>query len=266
MCIAPKKRAITITLRGRMGSPGWDPIARLALPKACHSLVGEGVVVTANAFDDRKTRHGWPMGLRPEAKAAVPHPLTPAAGVPSSSEPLDRLFVLMEHELRGLAHRRLAAERDGHTLSTTALVHETYLKLAAQNRVQWADRAHVFALGAQAMRRILIDYARRHRRIRERVRYDSLDAARTDGEGKAVQLAAEARSEELLALDEALEKLSAFDERLGRVVECRFFAGYTEEETATALGVTARTVARDWVKAKEWLYQELREGRDNSDG
>jgi RNA polymerase sigma factor (TIGR02999 family) len=249
-----------------MGSPGWDPFARLALPNGCLTFVGERVVVTANACDDQKTRHGWPMGVHPEAKApAPPGAFIPPAGVPSSSEPLDRLFVLIEHELRGLAHRRLAAERDGHTLSTTALVHETYLKLAGQNRVQWSDRGHVFALGAQAMRRILIDYARRHRRIRERVRYDSIDAARTDGDGKAVQLAAEARSEELLALDEALEKLSAFDERLARVVECRFFAGYTEEETATALGVTARTVARDWVKAKEWLYQELREGRDNSD-
>jgi RNA polymerase sigma factor (TIGR02999 family) len=162
--------------------------------------------------------------------------------------------------LRGVAHRRLAGERDGHTLSTTALVHEAYLKLASQDRVQWADRGHVFALAAQAMRRILIDYARRHRRIRERVRYDSADAtAVTDADARAIQLAAEHRSEELLALDEALDRLTAFDERLGRVVECRFFAGYTEEETAAALGVTPRTVARDWVKAKEWLYRELGE-------
>lgn len=186
----------------------------------------------------------------------APHP--PAAG----RDALDRLFVLVEDELRGLAHRRLAGERDGHTLSTTALVNEAYLKLAGQQRVAWSDRGHVFALAAQAMRRILIDYARRHRRIRERVRYDSADASReTDAEARAVQLAAEQRSEELLALDEALDRLSAFDERLGRVVECRFFAGYTEEETATALGVTPRTVARDWVKAREWLYRELEEKR-----
>ena len=208
------------------------------------------------------------MGVHPEAKApAIDAAMTPP-GPASDRDALDRLFVLIENDLRGLAHRRLAAERDGHTLSTTSLVHETYLKLAAQQRVQWSDRGHVFALAAQAMRRILIDYARRHRRIRERVRYDSLDAARTDGDGEAnaVHLAAEARSEELIALDEALERLSAFDERLGRVVECRFFAGYTEEETAEALGVTARTVARDWVKAKEWLYRELNERRESDNG
>jgi RNA polymerase sigma factor (TIGR02999 family) len=201
------------------------------------------------------------MGAHPEAKSPAIDAAIGPPGPASDRAALDRLFVLIEDELRGLAHRRLAAERDGHTLSTTALVHEAYLKLAAQQRVQWSDRGHVFALAAQAMRRILIDYARRHRRIRERVRYDSLEAARTDGESKAVQLAAESRSEELIALDEALERLSAFDERLGRVVECRFFAGYTEEETAAALGVTPRTVARDWVKAKEWLYRELGEGR-----
>ena len=204
------------------------------------------------------------MGAHPEAKAPTVDTAVPADGVASERAPLDQLFVLVERELRGLAHRRLAAERDGHTLSTTALVHEAYLKLAGQRRVQWSERSHVFALAAQAMRRILIDYARRHRRIRERVRYDSLDAGRTDADGRAVQLAAEARSDELLALDEALGRLSAFDERLGRVVECRFFAGYTEEETATALGITPRTVARDWIKAKEWLYRELSERSDGS--
>jgi RNA polymerase sigma factor (TIGR02999 family) len=207
------------------------------------------------------------MGPHPEANAAAAMDATVTPpGAASDRGALDRLFVLVETELRGLAHRRLAAERDGHTLSTTALVHEAYLKLSAQQRVQWSDRGHVFALAAQAMRRILIDYARRHRRIRERVRYDSADAAASDGDRRAVQLAAESRSEELIALDEALERLSAFDERLARVVECRFFAGYTEEETAAALGVTARTVTRDWVKAKEWLYRELVGGREDGHG
>jgi RNA polymerase sigma factor (TIGR02999 family) len=200
------------------------------------------------------------VGAHPEARAPASDLGLTTPGNASGRDSLDRLFVLIEDELRGVAHRRLAAERDGHTLSTTALVHEAYLKLANQQRVQWSDRGHVFALAAQAMRRILIDYARRHRRIRERVRYDSADASATDGDARAVQLAAEQRSEELIALDEALVRLSAFDERLGRVVECRFFAGYTEEETASALGVTPRTVARDWVKAKEWLYKELAEG------
>jgi RNA polymerase sigma factor (TIGR02999 family) len=206
------------------------------------------------------------MGAHPEANAPSSDlGVTPPVNA-SGRDSLDRLFVLIEDELRGVAHRRLAAERDGHTLSTTALVHEAYLKLANQERVQWSDRGHVFALAAQAMRRILIDYARRHRRIRERVRYDSAEASATDGDARAVQLAAEQRSEELIALDEALVRLSAFDERLGRVVECRFFAGYTEEETAGALGVTPRTVARDWVKAKEWLYKELAERPPQSDG
>jgi RNA polymerase sigma factor (TIGR02999 family) len=206
------------------------------------------------------------VGAHPEARApASDLGVTPPLNA-SGRDSLDRLFVLIEDELRGLAHRRLAAERDGHTLSTTALVHEAYLRLANQERVQWSDRGHVFALAAQAMRRILIDYARRHRRIRERVRYDSADASATDGDARAVQLAAEQRSEELIALDEALVRLSAFDERLGRVVECRFFAGYTEEETASALGVTPRTVARDWVKAKEWLYRELAESQPASHG
>jgi RNA polymerase sigma factor (TIGR02999 family) len=175
-------------------------------------------------------------------------------------EALNRIFVLVEHELRRLAHQRLAGERAGHTLSTTALINETYLKLAKQEHVTWGNRGQFFALAAQAMRRLLIDYARRHKHMRDRVRYDSADASGDDTDAAAVQLAAAQRSDELLALDEALERLARHDERLSRVVECRFFAGYTEEETAEALSVTPRTVSRDWVKAKEWLQRELRDG------
>ena len=165
-----------------------------------------------------------------------------------------------------MAHAQLGLERYDHTLSTTALVHEVYLKLASQRSVQWADRAQIFGLAAQAMRRILIDYARRHRHMRDRVRYDSIDAANAptdDGSApapRAVQLAGTEKADALLALDESLARLAQHDERLCRVVEYRFFVGYTEEETAEALGVTARTVARDWAKAKEWLLRDLTGG------
>jgi RNA polymerase sigma factor (TIGR02999 family) len=171
---------------------------------------------------------------------------------------MDRMWVEVNAELRRVAHRQLRSERVGHTLSTTALIHEVYLKLAAQRSVPWTDRNQFFALAAQAMRRILVDYARRHRRLRDRVRYDSLDADNStpDG-GGAIRLAGSQRADDLLELDAALDQLSVVEPRLAKVVECRFFAGYTEEETAAALGVTARTVARDWVKAKAWLQREL---------
>jgi RNA polymerase sigma factor (TIGR02999 family) len=152
--------------------------------------------------------------------------------------------------LRLIAHRQLQAERPGHTLGTTGLVHETYLRLVDQTRVEWRDRGHFFALAARAMRRILVDYARRYRTLRRggglrRVAFEEDDAAIAE------------RGETLLALDEALERLAAVDGRLSRVVECRYFGGLTDEETAEALGVTARTVQRDWVKARRWLYLEL---------
>jgi RNA polymerase sigma factor (TIGR02999 family) len=164
----------------------------------------------------------------------------------------ERLLPLVYEELRRLAHRQLLAERSDHTLNTTGLVHEAYLRLAVPAGVQWADRAHFFAVAARAMRRVLIDHARRYHAFKRggsRVRV-ALDQA---------NLAVEERAEGLLALDEALSRLAALDSRQSRVVECRFFGGMSEEETAAALGVTARTVRRDWVKARGWLYQELRE-------
>jgi RNA polymerase sigma factor (TIGR02999 family) len=184
-----------------------------------------------------------------------------------AAEGLNRLWVEAEAELRRLAHRRLRLERSGHTLVTTALVNEVYLKLVSQRNVAWSDRAQFLALAAGAMRRILIDYARRHRRLRDRVRYDSGDADDLDsqeGGDRACRLPGSQRADELLALDDALERLALFDERLCRVVECRFFGGYTEEETAAVLGVTARTIARDWVKAKAWLYRELQDAPSQS--
>lgn len=155
------------------------------------------------------------------------------------------------HDLRRVAHRALEGEATGHTLSTTALVHETYLRLAGQ-RAGWENRAHFFAIAARTMRHILVDHARRHAAMRrggpER-RAVSLDA---------FDLAAPARSDELLALDEALERLAVHDKRLAQVVECRFFGGLSEEETAATLGLSVRTVSRDWRIARGWLRQELR--------
>jgi RNA polymerase sigma factor (TIGR02999 family) len=174
-------------------------------------------------------------------------------------ETMDRLLPIVYGELRRMAHRQLGGERGGHTLSTTAVVHEAYLRLADQREVQWENRAQFFALAARTMRRILIDYARRYGAARrggpDRSPID-LDALERAGESA---LAVGERAESLLALDEALERLSAMDPRLGRVVECRFFAGLTEPETAEALGVSPRTVARDWLLARGWLYRELRD-------
>lgn len=163
---------------------------------------------------------------------------------------VDRVFPFVYDELRRIASVHLRAERSGHTLNTTDLVHETYLKLVDQTQVEWRDRAHFFAIAAMAMRRILVDHARKHRTLKrggERKQVP-LDAA---------HLSVEDRAELLIELDEALTRLAGIDERMSRVVECRFFGGMTERETAEALGVTSRTVRSDWAKAKAILYLEL---------
>jgi RNA polymerase sigma factor (TIGR02999 family) len=163
---------------------------------------------------------------------------------------VDRLYPLVYEELRRIARRALRRERTGHTLGTTGLVHEAYLRLADQTRLEYRDRAHFYGIAARAMRHILVDYARRHR------------AAKRGGDQRAVVLDEavlniEDRAEALLGLDEALKDLEALDPRLGQVVQCRFFGGLTEEETGEVLGVTSRTVRRDWLKAKGWLYHHL---------
>lgn len=198
------------------------------------------------------------MAQHPARESGTP---APRDGRGAAADAMDRMWVEVNAELRRVAHRQLGQERPGHTMSTTELIHEVYLKLAAQRSVPWTDRKQFFALAAQAMRRILVDYARRHRRLRDRVRYDSLDADNSmpDGSPRAIRLAGSQRADDLLELDGALERLAVVNARLAQVVECRFFAGYTEEETAEALGVTARTVTRDWVKARAWLQRELRD-------
>ena len=195
---------------------------------------------------------------RPPRSRTTEHPQDTAAGASST---LDGVWPRVYDELRRLAHRRLSSERTGHTLSTTALVHEVYLRLQSQRAVECENRALFFTQAARAMRRILVDYARRHRAQRRggaqsRVPIEALNA---DDSAAGFQIAAAERAEELLALDEALERLTAIDSRLAKVIEYRFFAGLTEEEVAAVLGVTARTVARDWVKARAWLRQQLEE-------
>jgi RNA polymerase sigma factor (TIGR02999 family) len=177
-----------------------------------------------------------------------------AAARSGGPDALDRLFPLVYEQLHRLAHRQLGLEGPDHTLSTTALVHEVYLKLAGQADAPWQERAYFFAVAAGAMRRILVDHARRHR------------AARRGGKAQKwialdeVEIAVTERAAEIVALDEALQRLAALDPRQAKVVECRYFAGLTETETAEALGISVRTVAREWLTAKGWLYQELRDG------
>lgn len=169
---------------------------------------------------------------------------------------VDRLFPIVYEELRRIAHLRLGAERHEHTLGTTALVNEAYLRLADQTRVQWSDRAHFFAVAANAMRRILVDYARRHQAQKRSHASVSLSL---DGGSRDALALADARADSVVALDEALARLRDIDARLADVVDCRFFAGLTEDETGEALGITSRTVRRDWTKARAWLYAALRE-------
>jgi RNA polymerase sigma-70 factor, ECF subfamily len=170
---------------------------------------------------------------------------------------LDELFPLVYEDLRRRAHRVLRGEDEGHTLTTTALVHEAYLRLLDVTRVRWQDRSHFLALVATAMRRVLVDYARRHRAAKRGGGLDAetLDPDLLSGE-EAVSLSGE-RAEQMVALDEALERLARVSERASRIVEMRFFGGMTVEETADALDIAPSTVKLDWQKAKAWLYQEL---------
>ncbi|MBA3893402.1 MAG: sigma-70 family RNA polymerase sigma factor [Gemmatimonadales bacterium] len=160
---------------------------------------------------------------------------------------LERLVPLVYEDLRRVAHRQLDREGGGHTLQTTALIHEAYLKLAAGGSVSATSRAHFLAIAARAMRQVLVDYARRRK------------AAQRGGGVISVTLGdepqpADASAEDLLALDDALEQL---EPRQRQVIECRFFGGMEEHDIAAVLGVSERTVRRDWVKARAWLYKSL---------
>jgi RNA polymerase sigma factor (TIGR02999 family) len=163
---------------------------------------------------------------------------------------LDELMPLVYDELRGLASAYLARERPGHTLQTTALVHEAYLKLVDQRRVQWQNRAHFFGIAAQMMRRILVSHARAHR-AEKRGR-----GAQPLSLDEVPELSAKPKVD-LVALDDALDRLTEIDPRQGRVVELRFFGGLSIDEAGEVLSLSPATVGREWTMAKAWLYKEL---------
>ena len=167
-----------------------------------------------------------------------------------SREAVDRIFPVLYDELRRMAHRQLRSQAHGSTLNTTALIHESYLRLVDQSSAGWEDRAHFFSYSARAMRSVLVDYARQ-RSTRKRGG-DAIHLSLDDSD-----LPVEQQADLLVALDDALTRLGDLSERLCRTVECRFFGGMTEEETAAVLGVSDRTVRRDWLKAKAWLYADL---------
>ncbi|HVF73350.1 MAG TPA: sigma-70 family RNA polymerase sigma factor [Chthoniobacterales bacterium] len=166
------------------------------------------------------------------------------------SAALDKLIPLVQPVLQQLAHRYMSRERPGHTLQTTVLVHDAYLQLANQNHPDWQNRAHFFAVAAQLMRRIMVDHARQRQALK---RGGGALKVTLDEAAHAV----EERAVELLALDEALEKLTAFDKRKADVVEMRYFGGLTMEEIADVLKVHVNTVTREWSAARAWLFATL---------
>ncbi|MDQ3584471.1 MAG: sigma-70 family RNA polymerase sigma factor [Pyrinomonadaceae bacterium] len=163
---------------------------------------------------------------------------------------LNELLPLVYDELRKLAAKYLRREREGHTLQPTALVHEAYLRLIDQTQVRWQNRAHFFGVAAQMMRRILVDHARTH------------NAEKRGGEFQLLSLdenidVSATPAADLVALDDALNRLAAIDEQKSRIVELRFFGGLSVEETAEVLGVSAPTIKRQWRMAKAWLYGQV---------
>lgn len=168
-----------------------------------------------------------------------------------NQEAAEKLIPLVYDELKRLARSHMRRERQDHTLQTTALVHEAYLKLIHQRRVSWQGRSHFFGVAAQLMRRILVDHARGHLRQKRGGANVVLPL------NEALVFSPE-HSEDLLRLDEALERLTKFDARQSRIVELRFFGGLSVEETAEFLNVSPKTVKRDWAVAKVWLHGELR--------
>ena len=165
---------------------------------------------------------------------------------------LEKLFPLVHPELHRLAHHYMSRERAGHTLQTTAVLNEAYLRLVDNTKPVWQGRTHFIAAAAQMMRHIMVDHARKHQSLKRGggALKVTLDEA---------ALVTETRSRELLDLDEALERLAAQDARKGQIVELRYFGGLTVEETAEFLKLSLRTVEREWTAAKAWLYRELSE-------
>ena len=174
-------------------------------------------------------------------------------------EALHKLIPLVYAEMRQIAGRVLRRERRDHTLQPTALVHEAYLRLVDQRNVNWQNRAHFFAIAAQAMRRIVVDHARRH------------NALKRGGDNLKVELEAAlalpgAKDLDVVKLDDALVALAAFDPQQSRIVELRFFGGLSIEETAEVIGISPATVKRDWSMAKAWLHREMQAGGEAPEG
>lgn len=181
-----------------------------------------------------------------------PDDVTTLLGAVSSGEPgaMERLLPAIYDELKRLAAAQLRRERDEHTLGATALVHEAFLRLVGQHTVNWQGRSHFFGIAAQSMRRILVDHARQrsaHKRARDQ--QVTLD--------DAAPIAADSDSDEILAVHEALDRLALLDARQARLVELRYFAGFTVEESAELLGISPATAHRDWAVARAWLQREL---------
>lgn len=192
--------------------------------------------------------------LRPENDSEGPVPprgdvsVLLRAWTDGDQRALEKLIPIVYQELHRLARYYMSGERSGHSLQTTALVNEAYLRLTDYKRMRWQNRAHFFAVSAQLMRRILVDHARRHNLKRGAwIQHVSLEDTAVVGE----------RDEDLVALDNALQALACFDSRKAQVVELRFFGGLSVEETAEVLKVSPITVMRDWSTAKAWLYREL---------
>ncbi|MFW6088710.1 MAG: ECF-type sigma factor [Gemmatimonadota bacterium] len=170
---------------------------------------------------------------------------------------LDQLFELLYDELRGIARARLQGRPGDATIRTTALINEAWLRMAAQDELDFEDRSHFFACSSRVMRTVLVDHARR------------ISADKRGGQAVRIplqdhDLPVEQQADFLLSLDEALHRLASRAERACRVVECRYFGGMTEEETANALGISYRTVRREWVRARQWLYQALDPDADSA--
>lgn len=172
--------------------------------------------------------------------------------VRDDSESIKKILPLVYDDLRIMAHHQLRRERQGHTINTTALVHEAYMKLVKfPPEGDWDGRRHFFGVAARAMRQILVNYAKKRNRQKR------------GGEIQQVEFEegfymTEKKADELIALDEALSRLEKMNERQGRIVECRYFAGYKVEETADILGVSEATVKRDWTTARAWLYSQIK--------
>ena len=170
--------------------------------------------------------------------------------MPKDKESLDKLMPAVYDELRRQAARYLRREQPGHTLQTTALIHEAYVRLVDQHNVQWQNRAHFFGVAAQMMRRILVDHAR----TKKRAKRGGSDIRISLNDGT---VAVKGQDLDVVEVDEALTRLAKIDEQQSRVVELRFFSGLTVEETAEVMGISPATVKREWSMAKAWLHREL---------